>query len=53
MKEVNKKVFVGARINARLVELIEKYTDKYKTNKTQIIESALIEYFKNKNEDIF
>ena len=53
MKEVNKKIFVGARINARLVELIEKYTDKYKTNKTQIIEAALIEYFKSKNEDMF
>ena len=53
MEVVNKKVFVGVRLNAKLVEIIDKYTKKYKTNKTQIVETALIEYFKNKNEDLF
>lgn len=53
MNNENRKVFFGFRLNAKLADLIEEYTKKYKTTKTQIVEAALIEYFKNKNEDIF
>lgn len=48
-----KKIFFGFRLNVKLADLIDKYAKKYKTTKTQIVEAALIEYFKNKNEDLF
>lgn len=47
------KIFQGFRLNAKVVKLIEKYAKKNKTSRTQIVEMALIEYFKNKNEDLF
>ncbi len=50
---MNKKIIKAFRLNASVVELIEKYADKYKTTSTQIVESALLEYFKSKNEDLF
>ena len=53
MEEDNKKVFFGFRLNAKLADLIIQYASKYKTTKTQIVEAALIEYFKKKNEDLF
>lgn len=51
MKE--KRIFQGFRLNSQLVDLITKYAEKNKASRTQIVEIALIEYFKNKNEDIF
>lgn len=47
------KVFQGFRLNSKIVDLIEKYAKKYKTTRTTIVEHALIEYFKNKEEDLF
>lgn len=47
------KVIKAFRLNASVVELIEKYANKYQTTSTQIVESALLDYFKSKNEDIF
>ena len=49
----DKKIYQGFRINSKLVDLITKYATKNKTSRTQIVEYALIEYFKSKNEDIF
>ena len=49
----DKKIFQGFRLNSKLIDLITKYAKKNKTSRTQIVEIALIEYFKNKNEDIF
>ena len=49
----NKKVFQGYRLNSKMVDLINKYARKNKTSRTQIVEAALLEYFKNKNEDLF
>ncbi len=47
------KVIQAFKLNQKVVDLIIKYAEKNKTSKTQIVEMALIEYFKNKNEDIF
>ncbi len=49
----SKKIIQAFKLNPRLVDLITKYAKKNKTSRTQIVEYALIEYFKNKNEDIF
>lgn len=49
----NKKILQAYKLNQKLVDLIIKYAEKNNTSKTQIVEIALIEYFKNKNEDIF
>lgn len=49
----NKKILQAYKLNPNLVDLIIKYAEKNNTSKTQIVEIALIEYFKNKNEDIF
>lgn len=49
----NKKILQAYKLNPKLVDLIIKYAEKNNTSKTQIVEIALIEYFKNKNEDIF
>lgn len=48
-----KKIIQAFKINPKIVDLITKYAKKNKTSRTQIVEMALIEYFKNKNEDIF
>ena len=48
-----KKILQAFKFNPKIVELITKYAVKNKTSRTQIVELALIEYFKNKNEDIF
>ena len=56
MKEqskIYKRIFYGFRLNAKIADLIDEYAKKYKTTKTQIVEAALIEYFKSKNEDLF
>lgn len=47
------KVIQAFKLNQKVVDLIIKYAEKNKTSKTQIVEMALIEYFKSKNEDIF
>lgn len=49
----NKKIIQAYKLNPRLVDLITKYAKMNLTSKTQIVEFALIEYFKKKNEDIF
>ena len=49
----NKKIIQAFKLNPKIVDLISKYAKKNKTSKTQIVEFALIEYFRNKNEDIF
>lgn len=51
MKE--KKIIQAFKLNPKLVELITKYAEKNKSSRTQIVEIALIEFFKSKNEDIF
>lgn len=48
-----KKILQAFKFNSRIVDLITKYAIKNKTSRTQIVEIALIEYFKSKNEDIF
>ena len=48
-----KKILQAFKFNPRLVDLITKYAIKNGTSRTQIVEIALIEYFKKKNEDIF
>ena len=48
-----KKILQAFKLNPRIVDLITKYAIKNKTSRTQIVEIALIEYFKSKNEDIF
>ena len=50
---MNNKVIKAYRLNSKVVKLIDKYAKKNKTTSTQIVETALIEYFKSKNEDIF
>lgn len=50
---MNNKVIKAFRLNSSIVKLIEKYAKKNHTTCTQIVEYALIEYFKSKNEDIF
>lgn len=50
---MNRKVIKSFRLNANLVKLIRKYAKLNKTTSTQIVEYALIEYFKSKNENIF
>lgn len=50
---MNRKVIKAFRLNSNIVKLIEKYAKKNNTTSTQIVEYALIEYFKNKNENIF
>lgn len=49
----DKKIIQAFKLNPKLVELITKYAKKNKSSKTQIVEIALIEFFKSKNEDIF
>ena len=49
----DKKIIQAFKLNPKLVELITKYAKKNKSSRTQIVEIALIEFFKSKNEDIF
>ncbi len=49
----NKKIIQAFRLNPKIIDLITKYAKKNKTSNTKIVELALIEYFKNRNEDIF
>lgn len=49
----DKRILQAFRLNPKIVELIDKYSEKNKSSRTQVVEQALIEYFKNKNEDIF
>ena len=49
----NKKILQAFKLNPKIVDLIAKYAIKNQTSRTQIVEVALIEYFKSKNEDIF
>lgn len=50
---MSNKVIKAFRLNSNIVKLLEKYAKLNNTTVTQIVEYALIEYFKNKNEDIF
>ena len=50
---MNNKILQAFRLSPKLVELISKYAKKNKTSRTTIVENALNEYFKNKNENIF
>lgn len=49
----DKKIIQAFKLNPKIVDLIIKYAKKNKTSRTSIVEYALIEYFKNKNENIF
>ena len=49
----NKRILQAFRLNPSIVKLIDKYAEKNKSSRTQVVEQALIEFFKNKNEDIF
>lgn len=48
-----KKIIQAFKLNPKIVDLISKYAKKNKSSRTQIVEIALIEFFKSKNEDIF
>lgn len=47
------KIIQAFKLNPKLVELITKYANKNKCSRTQIVEIALIDFFKSKNEDLF
>lgn len=49
----DKRILQAFRLDPTIANLITKYAKRNKVSKTQIVETALIEYFKNKNEDIF
>lgn len=49
----NKKIIQAFKLNPKIVDLITKYAKKNKTSRTAIVEYALIEFFKSKNENIF
>lgn len=53
MKVKSKKIIQAFKLNPKIVDLISKYAIKNETSKTQIVELALIDFFKSKNEDIF
>ncbi len=49
----DKRIIQAFRLNPKVADLITKYAKKNKASRTSIVEYALIEYFKNKNENIF
>ena len=48
----SKKILQAYKLKPEIVNLILKYAEKYHTSKTYIVECALIDFFKSKNEDV-